>query len=169
MPRCLAVLTLGLVLGACGSAPVDNVLRFEAAEREPAPSLDAPPLTDEPPVASLEPGTPAVVAFWGSWCGPCRAEQPHLNEVYERFGDEVTFVGVNTRNDQRAAALAFLDEFDVPYGSIYDPDSVVASAFGVRVMPATFVVDAEGRLAAQIIGGIRSPEQLAGILEEVIA
>lgn len=168
MPRLPAALALGLALAACtAQVPAGNVARFVAAEREPAPSLDGEDLIAAMPAASLTPGTPAVVNFWGSWCGPCREEQPLLQALHEELGDAVTFIGVNTRNDQVAAATSFIEEFGVTYGSVYDPESRIAIAFGVRVMPATFVIDPEGRIAAQIIGAVRSKEQLRSVLDEV--
>lgn len=168
MPRLPAAVALALALVACTPGESTNIARFEEGSREPAAALTGPPLGDLE-VEELEPGRPAVVAFWGSWCGPCRSEQPHLNEAYEEYRDRVAFIGVDTRNDQTAAALAFIEEFDVPYGSIVDERSKIADAWGVRIMPATMVVDAEGRIAAQIIGGIRSAEQLTDLLDEVLA
>jgi len=167
MPRLPAALALGLALAACSAAPASNVVVFEAAKRDPAPAIDAPALIEAIPAAAITPGRPTIVNFWGSWCGPCREEQPMLEDAHRRFGDAVTFIGVNTRNDQLAAANAFIEEFDVTYGSVYDPSSRIATAFGVRVMPATFILDAEGRIAAQIIGAVRSVEQLELLIDEV--
>lgn len=168
MLRLMAAVALGLVLAACPAKTATNELRFVAAEREPAPSLEGRSLLERMPVAVVTPGRPTVVNFWGSWCGPCREEQPLLEQAHRRFED-VTFIGVNTRNDQIAAATAFIDEFDVTYGSLYDPESHIAIAFGVRVMPATFILDADGNIAAQIIGAVRSMEQLETLLDEVRA
>src|SRR6266571_5931381 len=42
-------------------------------------------------------GTPVVVNFWGSWCGPCRAEAPILREAAAQYGSNVQFLGVDTQ------------------------------------------------------------------------
>jgi alkyl hydroperoxide reductase subunit AhpC len=76
---------------------------------------------------------------------------------------------VNTRRDQKAAALAYLDEFDVTYPSIYDPDSAIAYAYRVRVMPATFVIDEEGKIAATILGAVLTSRDLGELLDEELA
>jgi thiol-disulfide isomerase/thioredoxin len=166
MPRIPAVFLLGLTLTACTTATAGNVAVFEEAEREPAPSLAGPSLLESLPVESVTRGRPSVVNFWGSWCGPCREEQPLFVEAYEKLSHEVSFIGVNTRNDQPAAAKAFLDEFEVPYGSVFDPNSEIAIEFGVRVMPATFILDEEGRIAAQIIGAVRSVAQIEDLIKQ---
>lgn len=52
---------------------------------------------------------PVLVNLWATWCGPCREEMPRLQAAYERFGDRVAFVGVDTQDDPQAAG-EFLDE-----------------------------------------------------------
>ncbi len=105
-------------------------------------------------LADLE-GRVVVVNFWASWCGPCRIEQPDLNEAWDLFPpDEVVVIGVNIE-DTRANALAHLEEFAVPYVSLFDPVNELAGRFsgiGARTIPTTLFLDAEGRVAARLLG-----------------
>jgi len=176
LPIALVVLLagcMGVGAGPDGSIEVAggfNVVHHPPGERASAPLLEGTLLRG----GSLEPGATAgrltVLNFWGTWCGPCREEQPRLEAMWKRYRDrDVVFVGVNTRRDQKAAALAYLDEFDVTYPSLYDPDSAIAFAYRVRVMPATFVIDLEGKIAATILGAVRSAGDLTGILDEELA
>lgn len=175
----LLVLPLAVALGACSGgtqiagitvAEGTNISRIEPADRRAAPPLEGNTLVGPPVTGADTAGMVTVVNFWGSWCGPCRLEEPILEEVWNTTRERgVAFIGVNTRRDQRAAAIAFLEEFNVTYPSIYDPDSTIAFAFGVRVMPATFVLDAEGRIAAQIVGAVRSAGELEALIAEVAA
>jgi thiol-disulfide isomerase/thioredoxin len=100
-------------------------------------------------------GQVVVVNFWASWCAPCRAEQPDLNEARLRLEEEpVTFIGVNI-DDTEPNALAHEREFEVAYPSLFDPDVSFAARFGSvgpRSIPTTILLDAEGRVAIRLFG-----------------
>lgn len=175
MARRLSILLLAGTM-ACSAAPgeagIDVASGFDLNTIAPDERTEAPPLDGETLIGPLPDtdGAIVVVNFWGSWCGPCRAEQPILEAAWKRYrGRGVRFIGVNTRRDQRAAALAFLEEFDVTYPSIYDPTSAIAADFGVRFMPATFVIDRQGRVAARVFGAVRDRSELAALLDRELA
>ncbi|MEX1178721.1 MAG: TlpA disulfide reductase family protein [Nitriliruptor sp.] len=174
MSRLVALLaTLALATAACsgGASAADcerlpgvrpGLCPIAAEDREPAPERAVPVLGDETAersVADLA-GAPAVLNFWGSWCGPCRTEQPELNQVAERFEGRVGFLGVNV-DDPTPNALAFVREFDVPYGSVHDPAGSYAAAFGgigPSVMPSTLLLDERGRVAVRLFGSTDETE-----------
>ncbi|MCW2835662.1 MAG: TlpA family protein disulfide reductase [Nocardioides sp.] len=116
-------------------------------------------------------GGVVVVNVWGAWCPPCRAEQPDLVAAAELTSGVADFVGINIRDASVANALAFVRTNDVPYPSIYDPDSQALLTFSevmpVRSPPTTFVLDAEGRIAAAIFGPVPSVTTLVDIVEEI--
>ena len=109
-------------------------------------------------------GRVAVLNFWASWCGPCRAEQPVLNDAFERIGNEgVVFLGVNIGQDTMPNALAHQREFAIPYPSLFDPSSAYAARFGgigPRSIPSTILLDREGRVAVRIFGEVIDPMEL---------
>ena len=143
----------------------------EVAQREPAPILEGPGLNGEAlSTADLE-GQIIVVNVWGSWCAPCRAEAPHLVEAADQLGDDVSFLGLNTRDLDVAQAQAFERAFDIPYPSIFDPDGERLLGFGElppKAIPSTVVIDEEGRVAARVLGQV-SASTLVGIVEDVKA
>lgn len=100
-------------------------------------------------------GEVVVLNFWASWCGPCRVEQPELNDAAEALADlPVQFLGVNI-DDTVPNAQAHEREFSIPYPSLFDPSSGYAAQFGgvgPRSIPTTILIDAEGRVAAQLFG-----------------
>lgn len=117
-------------------------------------------------------GKVVVYNVWGSWCAPCVAEAPDLVEVANEFAGEVTFVGINVR-DNDAAARAFEREHGVPYDSITSGDSAEAmgafhNSLAAAAVPTTLVVDREGRVAARAIGPVTATT-LRNLLEPVLA
>lgn len=142
-----------LLTGACaGEATGDEggtVLYTEPSSRPDAPELTGEDLAGAP-IDSLD-GTVVVVNFWASWCAPCRREGPELVEAYRQTQDQgVAFLGVNIRDDRDKAA-AFETGLGVEYPSVFDPSGRLALQFSdvpPNTIPATIIVDADGRVAA---------------------
>jgi thiol-disulfide isomerase/thioredoxin len=187
VPRLLGGVLVVLVLSSCAATPEcdripgvrPGVCPLPVAERQPAPDVTLPVLPSDAGLASgvaelsladLQ-GRVVIVNFWASWCGPCRIEQPDLNAVHALLPDtEVVLVGVNIE-DTEANALAHLAEFDVPYPSLFDPVNELAGQFsgiGARTIPTTLFLDAQGRVAARLLGltDTREMAALAGAVAD---
>jgi thiol-disulfide isomerase/thioredoxin len=178
-----ALCAMTLVLGGCtsdsgiesgdgqGFVSGDGTARvLEPAERQPAPDVVGTTLTGDEVSLDDFAGEVVVLNVWGSWCAPCRAEAPALQEVYsENRKDGVSFLGINTR-DQDAAALAFEENFDITYPSLVDENGELLLAFRdslpASAIPSTLVVDREGRIAARVLGPT-SYSQLTELVEQV--
>jgi len=105
-------------------------------------------------------GYPAVVNIWASWCGPCRAEFPHFQQVGANMGRKVAFLGVNSA-DNDDAAETFLSTHQVPYPSYKDPDEKITHDLGAtHGLPATAFFNADGELTYTKSGPYSSNEEL---------
>ena len=93
-----------------------------------------------------------VLNIWGSWCGPCRAEAPHLQRVHEQTRDSgVRFLGIDVRDGDRSAPQDFVRDLGVSYPSIYDPPGrslLALRGYPRSVVPSTIVLDRAHRVAA---------------------
>lgn len=111
-------------------------------------------------------GAPVVVNVWASWCGPCRAEMPLLEQAAGDYAGRVTFVGLASKDD-RSSALNFLADVGVTYPNLFDHSGDVRSELGLRGFPTTYVFDGTGELRDAIVGGV-SEQQLAALLDDIL-
>lgn len=141
------------------------------SDRKPAPELTGPTLSGEQFALSDHRGQVVVLNVWASWCAPCRAEAPTLAAVDRELGDQVLFMGLNTR-DSEPAAKAFDERFGVQYDSVIDPDGsrqlLFRDTLPPAAIPSTLVIDAEGRVAARAIGEV-DRSRLLGLVEPILA
>lgn len=117
------------------------------------------------------PGQVVVLNIWGTWCGPCRAEMPDLQEAHRMFGPSgVTVLGVDVRDD-RDAALDFLADRSITYPNIFDRPGrslLALDGFPRNTVPSTIVLDRRHRVAAVYLRPIVLSE-LAPVIQRVAA
>lgn len=144
---------------------------IDPADRGDPIALSGTDLDDVPvDVAELR-GKPVVINVWWSQCPPCRTEMPLLVAAATRLRGRAHFLGIDIRDPSPDPGRSFVDAFDVPYPSLYDPDGTSLLAFsgalGPRTIPSTVVLDADGKVAATIIGPIPTSRTLIDLVDEV--
>ncbi|MCG8915455.1 TlpA family protein disulfide reductase [Actinokineospora sp. PR83] len=167
--RAVAVVALLLALAGC-TAEKDAVstdtefvfvspggqtdITYPVADRKPLPELSGSSLMDESRQLKLSDyrGKVVVVNVWGQWCGPCRAEAPELQKVQDDYGPKgVQVLGINFRDNQRDVPQDFVRDRGLTYPSIFDPPGrtlLALKGYPRAVVPATFLIDKQGRVAA---------------------
>lgn len=97
-------------------------------------------------------GKVVVLNVWGSWCGPCRAEMPEMQRVYELTkASGVRLLGIDVRDPNRDVARDFVRNIGVTYPSIYDPPGralLALKGYPHNIVPSTIVLDRRHRVAA---------------------
>lgn len=88
-------------------------------------------------------GKTVLVNIFASWCGPCRAEAPHLVEVDNELGEEVVFVGINLQ-ETREAVAGFKDEFLIDYPLVLNEDGALTSIYPPIGLPTSWIIDKVG-------------------------
>ncbi len=100
-------------------------------------------------------GRIVLVNFWASWCDPCKDEAPILNALASRYGRRVAVVGVDTQDFKHDAAR-FARTYHLSYPLVHDTSGDVSQAWGVGLLPETFVVDAAGHVRHYFDGEVTS-------------
>jgi cytochrome c biogenesis protein CcmG/thiol:disulfide interchange protein DsbE len=112
-------------------------------------------------------GRPVIVNFWASWCNPCRQEFPLLKQALrDHRRQRLAVIGV-TFQDIPSDSRAFVKRQQATWPQGVDDGGAVASAFGVRAIPQSFFVRADGTIAARVFG-FTSGSALAGPLAELL-
>ncbi len=131
-----------------------------------APEIDLPtPEGNNVKLSSLR-GNYVMVDFWAAWCGPCRKENPNVVKAYNKYHDkgfEVYGVSLDKTKEKWVAAIA---KDGLPWTQVSDLqyfNSVAAAAYGVTSIPATVLIDREGKIIAKNLRGAALEEKLAEI------
>jgi thiol-disulfide isomerase/thioredoxin len=115
-------------------------------------------------------GKAVMLNFWASWCEPCRAEMPTLQQVADFYGpDKLLVLAVNFK-EPAARALQFAKTTGVTLPVLLDLDGKVAQTWGVKVFPTTLMMDSTGRPRLRVKGevdwtGPVAEKLIAGLLK----
>ena len=111
-------------------------------------------------------GKPIVLNFWTTWCPACVAELPVFENMYHEMGDEVHFLKVNLLDgtrETREDVDSFMAERNLTFSVYFDTTGEASDAYGVRGIPMTFFIDAEG----QLVAGIQGPADEGALREGI--
>jgi thiol-disulfide isomerase/thioredoxin len=99
-------------------------------------------------------GKVVLIDFWATWCGPCRAALPHLQEIAKKFqGQPLVILSISLDSDE-AQWKAFVAKNNMTWLQYRDGgfNGPVAKLFAVQAIPATFTIDTDGVLQDQHVG-----------------
>jgi peroxiredoxin len=134
----------------------------QPAVNHPAPDFTLTTLDGEEFTLSAQQGTPIVLNFWATWCGPCQNEMPALELASTRFADRVRIIGVD-QGEAAADVQRFVDEMGVTFPIPLDGEMKVGQLYNVRGMPTTFFIDRNGVIRHLWIGEMNSVILAEGI------
>lgn len=142
-------------------------------------SKGAPPVVGEPVELKFHPvkgsnvnlaelkGKVVLIDFWATWCGPCVRELPNVKAAYQKLHDKgFEILGISL-DDNRSTLTKFLKDNDMPWPQYFDGkgwDNEIATRYGVRSIPAMWLVGKDGKLVSTDVRG-----QLEAMVEKELA
>ena len=159
----VVILTAGLLITGCttGSEPIATV--GEAAPNFELQNLDGQSIS----LSSLK-GSPVLINFWATWCGPCVSEMPYIQEIHEEWSDKGLIVLAINLGDNASQAEQFLQDHNLSLPVLLDTNKVVAPKYGIRAIPTTFFIDKNGIVRVKIIGAFPSKAAIESRLGEIM-
>ncbi|WP_327392685.1 TlpA family protein disulfide reductase [Streptomyces sp. NBC_01186] len=176
-----------LLLSACGGEETGSssgdtkfvqgtgqITKVARGKRTSVPDLKGPSVDGKKLKLSDYKGKVVVLNVWGSWCSPCRAEAPNLAKVARSTeGKDVQFLGINTRDLDKANAKAFERNYEIDYPSFYDPSGKLILKFprntlSPQAIPSTLILDKDGKVAVRALKEL-SEKELRSALDPLLA
>ncbi|HEU5116991.1 MAG TPA: TlpA disulfide reductase family protein [Isosphaeraceae bacterium] len=143
----------------------DDLARIDMVGK-PAPVLAVMDLKGEPVRLADYQGKYLLVDFWATWCAPCLADLPKLQSAYKRYHDRGFDIISVSLDETPEAVSAFVKDRKIPWRQIHSPTSGgdLIAAYGVSNIPASFLIDPEGKVVRIDLRG----EALGKALENLI-
>ena len=135
-----------------------------------APNFTSPSIDGEMISLNDIKGKATIIEFWASWCGPCRRENPNIVRVYEKYKDKgLEIIGVSLDrpgNKERWKKAIEDDNLNWHHvGSLQYFNDPVARMYNINSIPASFILDEEGKIVAKKLRGSALEKQIASMLD----
>jgi peroxiredoxin len=118
-------------------------------------------------------GKVTIIDFWAAWCGPCRKENPNVVKVYEKYHDKgleiigVSLDGTPNQKDAKAAWMEAIEKDKLTWHQVSNLsyfNDPIAKQYNIQAIPATFILDSEGKIVAKNLRGEALETKIAELL-----
>lgn len=169
----IAILLLGLawIFASADRVGTSTAGRIPAPQQGfLAPDFELQTITGETVRLSDLRGQAVLVNLWATWCPPCRAEMPAIEQVYQEYKAQgFTVLAVDmTYQDSFADIAPFVEKYQLTFPILLEPNGEMARAYQLRSLPSSFFIDREGIIHEVVIGGPMAEALLRTRVEEIL-
>jgi len=133
----------------------------------PAPDLDLPQLDGARLTLHSLRGQVVLINIWATWCPPCRAEMPAIQQAYTAYHERgFTVLAVNQREDA-TTITPFLEQHGLTFPILMDSDGLASAAYQASALPSSFFVDRRG-IIRTVYHGPLPPSVINGTIEQLL-
>ena len=102
-----------------------------------------------------------LINFWATWCPPCQNEMPHLQKLWETYGDRVAMIALSTEPEDTVEKIsAFREEYGLTFPMGRDEDQALSARLNASGIPDTVIVDRFGNVGFYRVGTFFTYEDL---------
>ncbi|PLR85718.1 redoxin domain-containing protein [Bacillus sp. V33-4] len=156
-----ALLTVAIVQAMEKEEQPDNLPGLKMGVK--APDFELTALTGEKVQLSDYKGKKVMLNFWATWCPPCKAEMPAMEQFYRDMKDEVAVLAVNI--DPKNDVKGFAEEKGVTFTILLDDQEEVSKIYQIISIPTTYYIDEAGIVQSKHIGAM-TQEQMNQFINE---
>jgi peroxiredoxin len=125
----------------------------ELRETLVAPVFSLPSLSDRPVSLTEFRGSVVLLNFWATWCPPCIAEMPDLEKLHRELKEHgFVLVAISIDTGGKKAVAPFWEKTGLTFPSLLDGSGEVATRYGVRSLPTSFLINPRGEIIGRILG-----------------
>jgi peroxiredoxin len=114
-------------------------------------------------------GKKVILNFWATWCPPCKAEMPHMQEFYEeQKNNQVTILAVNLTTSEKSSDNigSFVKDYGLTFPIVLDSEGQVGQTYQAVTIPTSYIIDTKGVIQKKIVGPM-DKEMMTELLQSV--
>lgn len=170
----LLIILVPMIAGCQASTgPSGITVSITPVKGNPAPDFQLPNLDGQIISLSSLRGSPVLLNFWATWCGPCREEMPYLQQIHEEWSDRgLVVLAINLTyssfSESPATVKSYLQSNNLSLPVLLDTRQEVGRQYNIRNIPTTLFIDKNGIIQGVKIGAFQNAEQIEQYLGEII-
>nr|WP_309862434.1 redoxin domain-containing protein [Bacillus sp. SLBN-46] len=151
------------------AATTSKNLEIGLQEGNKAPNFSLKTLDGQEVKLSDMVGKKVILNFWATWCPPCKAEMPHMQEFYEeQKNNQVTILAVNLTTSEKSSDNigAFVKDYGLTFPIVLDSEGQVGQTYQAVTIPTSYIIDTKGVIRKKIVGPM-DKEMMTELLQSV--